>query len=302
MQAAQSILSDGVKPSGLTGVKNIIAVSSGKGGVGKSCLTVNLASSLRKSNLKVGVFDADISGPSIPFMMGTEDFTPTMNEDHLISPATTDDGILVSSMGMIVPPEQALAWRGPILSSAVNQLLNDTAWGDLDVLLVDCPPGTGDAQLSLGQSEKLSGAVVVTTPHRIACLDARRGIELLMEMGVPVLGLVENMATIMCDECGHKQEMVKEVSLEKGEVSGARVDTLSKETGVPLLGQIDYLPELAALADRGVTAVRALHMLSDKDHSKALKDKISKVVESYDIVAGKVRKNLKGFEDMFSTK
>lgn len=194
-------------PKKLGQIKHIVCVASGKGGVGKSTTAVNLAVALQRQGHAVGLLDADIYGPSIPLMMGVPDGTrPEIKDQRLMVPITAH-GVECNSMGFLVDPKTAMVWRAPMIISAFNQILADTAWSPLDYLIVDMPPGTGDIQLSLAQSVQLSGAVIVTTPQNVALLDARKGIEMFRKVGVPILGVVENMATHICSNCGHEESI-----------------------------------------------------------------------------------------------
>jgi ATP-binding protein involved in chromosome partitioning len=183
-------------------IQSIIAVASGKGGVGKSTTAVNLAVAMAASGLRVGLLDADIYGPSVPRMLGLADAKPEVDEAAKQIQPLTAHGIRCMSMGFMVPESQAMIWRGPMVAGALAQLLSDVAWGALDVLVVDMPPGTGDAQLTLSQKVKLAGAVMVTTPQDIALLDCRKGVQMFRKMNVPILGLVENMSQFICPHCG----------------------------------------------------------------------------------------------------
>jgi len=182
-------------------VKNIVAVASGKGGVGKSTTAVNLALALAAEGARVGLLDADIYGPSIPMMMGIEG-RPDSSDGQTMDPLE-NYGVQVMSIGLLVPQDEAMIWRGPMATQALEQLLRQTNWNDLDYLIVDMPPGTGDIQLTLSQKVPLTGAVIVTTPQDIALLDARKGIRMFEKVGVPILGIVENMAAHVCSNCGH---------------------------------------------------------------------------------------------------
>lgn len=190
-----------VKP--LAGIKNIIAVASGKGGVGKSTTTVNLALALAAEGARVGILDADVYGPSQPRMVGI-DKQPDVLANKRLKPLE-NHGIQVMSVGFLVDEEAPIIWRGPMVTQALTQLLNDTAWEDLDYLLVDLPPGTGDVQLTLAQKVPVTGAVIVTTPQDIALLDARKGVRMFEKANVPVLGVVENMSTHVCSGCGREE-------------------------------------------------------------------------------------------------
>jgi len=183
-------------------IQSIIAVASGKGGVGKSTTAVNLAVAMAASGLRVGLLDADIYGPSVPRMLGLADAKPEIDEEAKQIHPLTAHGIRCMSMGFMVPESQAMIWRGPMVAGALAQLLTDVAWGTLDVLVVDMPPGTGDAQLTLTQKTTLAGAVMVTTPQDIALLDCRKGVQMFRKMNVPILGLVENMSQFICPHCG----------------------------------------------------------------------------------------------------
>jgi ATP-binding protein involved in chromosome partitioning len=189
----------------LPGVKNIVAVASGKGGVGKSTTTVNLALALAAEGAKVGILDADIYGPSQPMMMGLSG-RPESEDGKTIEPLE-NYGVQVMSIGFLVEPDQAMIWRGPMATQALDQLLRQTKWGELDYLLVDMPPGTGDIALTLSQRVPLTGAIIVTTPQDIALLDARKGLTMFEKVSVPILGIVENMSVYVCPNCGHTEHI-----------------------------------------------------------------------------------------------
>ncbi|PVX39867.1 ATP-binding protein involved in chromosome partitioning [Pasteurella langaaensis DSM 22999] len=188
------------------GVKNIIAITSGKGGVGKSTTSVNLALALQAQGAKVGLLDADIYGPSIPHMLGAENQRPTSPDNQHIEPIVAH-GLQTNSIGYLMEADNATIWRGPMASSALNQLLNETLWTELDYLVIDMPPGTGDIQLTLSQQIPVTGAVVVTTPQDIALLDAIKGIAMFQRVSVPVLGIIENMSMHICSNCGHHESI-----------------------------------------------------------------------------------------------
>ena len=192
----------------LPGVKNIIAVASGKGGVGKSTTAANLALALTAEGARVGLLDADIYGPSQPMMLGIEG-RPDSLDGKLMEPMT-NYGLQVMSIGFLVPQDEAMIWRGPMATQALEQLLRQTNWKDLDYLIVDMPPGTGDIQLTLSQRVPITGAVIVTTPQDIALLDAKKGIKMFEKVGVPILGIVENMAVHICTNCGHAEHIFGE--------------------------------------------------------------------------------------------
>ena len=209
-------------------IKNIIAVASGKGGVGKSTTAVNLALALAAEGGRVGLLDADIYGPSIPMMLGVQDGTrPGQVENKYFSPVEAH-GLQTMSIGYLVTEKTPMVWRGPMATGALKQLLEQTLWDDLDYLLIDMPPGTGDIQLTLAQSVPLTGSVIVTTPQDIALLDARKGIEMFSKVNVPILGIVENMSLHTCSQCGHSEPIF-------GEGGGVRI---AEEYAVPLLGSL----------------------------------------------------------------
>ncbi|MDZ7277921.1 iron-sulfur cluster carrier protein ApbC [Pantoea eucrina] len=189
---------------GVSGVKNIIAVSSGKGGVGKSSTAVNLALALAAEGASVGLLDADIYGPSVPSMLGTPHERPTSPDGKHMAPIVAH-GLATNSIGYLASEDNAMVWRGPMASKALTQLLNETLWPELDYLVLDMPPGTGDIQLTLAQSVPVTGALVVTTPQDIALMDARKGVVMFEKVSVPVLGVVENMSIHICSECGHHE-------------------------------------------------------------------------------------------------
>ena len=189
----------------LSQVKKIIAVASGKGGVGKSTTAVNLALALQQGGQRVGLLDADIYGPSIAMMLGVAENTRPQAVDEKYFQPIQAHGLATMSMAYLVTDKTPMAWRGPMAAGALQQLLQQTAWGELDILVVDMPPGTGDIQLTLAQKAQVSGAVIVTTPQNIALLDAKKGIEMFLKVKIPVLGIVENMAIHICSECGHSE-------------------------------------------------------------------------------------------------
>jgi ATP-binding protein involved in chromosome partitioning len=224
------------------GVKNIVAVASGKGGVGKSTTAVNLAVCLQKTGARVGILDADVYGPNVPMMMGIpENERPSVNDQEQLIPFE-NHGVKVISLGFLVEPGKAVIWRGPMLHGIIRQFLTSVQWGELDYLVVDLPPGTGDAQLSLVQTVPLSGAVIVTTPQQVALSDVRRSIAMFNEVRVPVLGIIENMAGLECPHCHQHIDLF----------SGEGGKTLSQEFDVPLLGQVPFDPSVGQSGDRGV--------------------------------------------------
>ena len=232
---------------GLANVKNIIAVASGKGGVGKSTTSVNLALALAGEGARVGVLDADIYGPSMGLMLGVPEGTrPKVRDEKWFVPPQAH-GVQVMTMAFLADDKTPMAWRGPMVSGALMQLLTQTAWDDLDYLVVDMPPGTGDIQLTLAQKAPVTGSVIVTTPQDIALLDARKGIEMFSKVHIPVLGVVENMAVHVCSNCGHAEHLF-------GEGGGVR---LAEEYGVELLGSMPLSMMIREQADGGKPTVIA---------------------------------------------
>ncbi len=223
------------------GVKNIIAVASGKGGVGKSTTTVNLALALAYEGANVGVLDADIYGPSQAQMLGVADRRPEILAPSTMAPIEALNGINMISMGNLVTEKTPMVWRGPMVSGALQQLLRQTRWNDIDYLLIDMPPGTGDIQLTLSQSVPVSGSVIVTTPQDIALLDAQKGIEMFRKVNIPVLGVVENMSMHTCSACGHQEAIF-------GEHGG---DKLAEDYAVDLLGRLPLALDIRLQTDDG---------------------------------------------------
>jgi ATP-binding protein involved in chromosome partitioning len=227
----------------LPNVKNIVAVASGKGGVGKSTTAVNLALALAAEGARVGILDADIYGPSQPMMMGIEG-RPESADGKSMEPME-NYGVQVMSIGFLVEADSPMVWRGPMATQALDQLLRQTNWGDLDYLIVDMPPGTGDIQLSLSQKVPLTGAVIVTTPQDIALLDAKKGIKMFEKVGVPILGIVENMAVHVCEKCGHVEHIF-------GEDGGKHLAT---EYKMDYLGALPLNLSIRVQADNGRPSV-----------------------------------------------
>jgi ATP-binding protein involved in chromosome partitioning len=225
-------------------VKYVVAVSSGKGGVGKSTVAVNLAVALRLMGARVGLIDADVYGPNIPMMMGVR--KPPEQKDGKIEPAESH-GVKLISMGFFVPEETPVVWRGPMIHTAIQQFFRDVIWGELDYLLVDLPPGTGDAQLTISQLVPLCGAVTVTTPQELALHDVRKGLMMFQKVNVPLLGIIENMSYFVCGHCGERTEIF---SYGGGERAAEKI-------GVPFLGRIPIDPAIRSGGDEGMPIVVA---------------------------------------------
>jgi ATP-binding protein involved in chromosome partitioning len=230
-------------PAGIPGVGAIIAVASGKGGVGKSTVAINLALALRDLGLKVGVLDADIYGPSLPKLLAIKERPQTAGGTRL--KPIVRHGMPVMSIGFLVEEETPMIWRGPMVMSALTQMLREVDWGSLDVLVVDMPPGTGDAQLTMAQQVPLKGAVIVSTPQDLALIDARRGIAMFRRVNVPVLGIVENMSTFICPHCGTRSDIFGH--------GGARHE--AGRLGVPFLGEVPLALAIREKSDAGLPVV-----------------------------------------------
>ena len=263
----------------LPGVKNIVAVASGKGGVGKSTTAANLALALAAEGARVGLLDADIYGPSQPMMMGISG-RPESLDGKTMEPLV-NHGVQVMSIGFLVDPDQAMIWRGPMATQALEQLLRQTNWKDLDYLIVDMPPGTGDIQLTLSQRVPITGAVIVTTPQDIALLDARKGIQMFEKVGVPILGIVENMAVHVCTQCGHAEHIF-------GEGGGRR---MAQDYGMDYLGALPLDIKIRLQADSGQPTV-----VADPDGEVA--QIYAQVARS---VAAKIAQQSKDFSSKFPT-
>ncbi len=229
----------------MTNVRNIIAVASGKGGVGKSTTAANLALALAAEGAKVGLLDADIYGPSQPMMMGVSG-KPESHDGKTMEPLE-NYGVQVASIGFMIDPDQPMVWRGPIVTQALQQLLEQTNWRDLDYLIVDMPPGTGDVQLTLSQKVPVTGAVIVTTPQDIALLDARKGLKMFEKVGIPILGIVENMSMHICSNCGHAEPIFGQGGGEK----------MCSDFGVDFLGALPLTMSIREQADSGRPTVVA---------------------------------------------
>ena len=239
----QSPASPMSKQSEIPGIAAVIAVASGKGGVGKSTTALNLALGLRDLGLRVGLLDADIYGPSVPRLTGIRE-KPQLNDERKMIPIVRF-GLAIMSIGFLVEEETAMIWRGPMVMSAITQMLRDVAWGTLDILVVDMPPGTGDAQLTLAQNVPLKGAIIISTPQDLSLIDARRGLAMFKKVNVPVLGIVENMSYFQCPQCGTRSDIFGH--------GGARLE--AERLGVPFLGEIPLHMSIRATSDLGTPVV-----------------------------------------------
>ncbi|MDO6428709.1 iron-sulfur cluster carrier protein ApbC [Thalassotalea sp. 1_MG-2023] len=256
-----------IKRHNIQGIKNIIAIASGKGGVGKSTTTVNLAYALAAEGASVAILDADIYGPSIPKMLGLEGQPVTSPDGKKMLPLEKNE-IAAMSIGFLVEEKDATVWRGPMASRAFNQLLNETAWQETDYLLIDMPPGTGDIQLTLAQQVPVAASVIITTPQDIALADAVKGIEMFKKVDVPVLGIIENMSYHICQHCGEKSQLF-------GHGGGT---TLSDEFSTPLLGQLPLNIDICQYADNG--------------KSPLIENSTSDIAQQYRRIAGNIAAEL----------
>ena len=249
--AARATMTADVKARGgfgrqaVPGIRNIIAVGAGKGGVGKSTTAVNLAVALQRKGARVGLMDADVYGPNTPQMLGIDQGPEVSEAKRMIPPQAF--GIKVISMGMLVPADQPIIWRGPMLHGAVQQFMRDVAWGELDYLIVDLPPGTGDVSLSMAQSVPVAGAVVVTTPQGVSVSDVRKAVAMFRQLNIPVLGVVENMSFFVCDHCQERTEIF-------GHGGGVK---MAEDLGIPMLGQIPIDTRVRSGGDEGRPIVSA---------------------------------------------
>ena len=258
----------------LSQVKKIVAIASGKGGVGKSTTAVNLAVGLQQQGLRIGLLDADIYGPSIAMMLGVPENTRPQAIDEKYFRPIEAHGLFTMSMAYLVTENTPMAWRGPMAAGALQQLLENTAWGELDVLVVDMPPGTGDIQLTLSQKARLAGAVIVTTPQDIALLDAQKGIEMFLKVNVPVLGIIENMAIHLCSQCGHEDPIF-------GSGGGSMI---ARDYDTQLLGSLPLDISIREQGDVGIPS--ALSFKKEKigryyrDIARAVMDELDKTQDS----------------------
>jgi ATP-binding protein involved in chromosome partitioning len=257
-------------PAGIPGVAAIIAVASGKGGVGKSTTAVNLALGLRDLGLKVGILDADIYGPSMPKLLAIREKPRTIGGNRL--QPIERHGMPVMSIGFLIEEETPMIWRGPMVMSALTQMLREVEWGTLDVMVVDMPPGTGDAQLTMAQQVPLKGAVIVSTPQDLALIDARRGIAMFRRVNVPVLGIVENMSTFICPHCGTRTDIFGH--------GGARAE--AERLGVPFLGEVPLHMDIREKSDSGQPVVATV---PDGPHAQAYRDIAARVRDGLQVAS-----------------
>ena len=257
-------------PAGIPGVTSIIAVASGKGGVGKSTTAVNLALGLRDLGLKVGILDADIYGPSMPKLLAIREKPQTIGGNRL--KPIERHGMQVMSIGFLIEEETPMIWRGPMVMSALTQMLREVEWGTLDVMVVDMPPGTGDAQLTMAQQVPLKGAVIVSTPQDLALIDARRGIAMFRRVNVPVLGIVENMSTFICPHCGTRSDIFGH--------GGARAE--AERLGVPFLGEVPLHMDIREKSDSGQPVVATV---PDGPHAQAYRDIAARVRDGLQVAS-----------------
>ncbi len=250
------------------GIRNILAVGAGKGGVGKSTTSVNLAVALTRRGARVGLMDADVYGPNIPQMLGVKDQPEVTDDKKMIPPVAY--GVKVMSMGMLVPPDQPIIWRGPMLHGAVQQFMRDVAWGELDYLVVDLPPGTGDVSLSMAQSVPVAGAVVVTTPQSVAVSDVRKAVGMYRQLNIPILGVIENMSHFVCPHCQESTDIF-------GTGGG---EAMATDMGIPFLGKVPIDTRVRQGGDEGAPIVAAV---PDALAAKAFDDLATKVAAQVSI-------------------
>jgi len=255
-------------PAGVPGVTHVIAVASGKGGVGKSTVAVNLALALVELGNRVGLLDADVYGPSVPLMLGLTE-RPQSTEDRRIIPLDTL-GLKVISLGLFIDDNTPVIWRGPMINKLLVQFLRDVDWGALDYLVLDLPPGTGDAQLTITQQVPLTGGVIVTTPQDVALLDVKRGITMFQQVNAPVLGVIENMSYHVCSGCGHRAELF-------GHGGGA---AMARQFGIPFLGEITLVRDIREAGDTGKPIVAAQPQHPQSQAFRAIAQRITEEVKA----------------------
>lgn len=267
----------GFNPQPIPGIDSIIAVGSGKGGVGKTTLAVNLALALARTGHKVGLLDGDVYGPNVPLMLGTS-ASPRVLGDNRIEPLTVH-GLKVISVGFLNPGDKPLIWRGPMLHSIIRQFLGSVEWGELDYLIIDLPPGTGDVALSLVQTVPLTGAIVVSTPSDVALQDARKAIEMFRQMKVDVAGVVENMSYFVCPHCNHEVDIFSRGGAEK----------MAQQFGVPFLGNISLDPEVRKSGDSGKPVVLEGE---NSPHAKSIYEFARRVIDQVGEIKAKTPANV----------
>jgi ATP-binding protein involved in chromosome partitioning len=279
VRLAQATMTANVRARGgfsreaVPGIRNILAVGAGKGGVGKSTTAVNLAVALRLTGARVGLMDTDVYGPNIPQMLGIHE-PPEVSDEKRILPAVAH-GLKVISMGMLVPPDQPVIWRGPMLHGAVQQFMRDVEWGELDYLVVDLPPGTGDVSLSMAQSVPVAGAVVITTPQGVSVSDVRKAVGMFRQLNIPVLGVMENMSYFECGHCGERTEIF-------GHGGG---ETIAKDMGIPFLGAVPIDTRVREGGDEGRPIVA---VAPDAPAARAFSEVAGKVAAQISIQAMRV--------------
>lgn len=259
----------------IPGIRNILAVGAGKGGVGKSTTSVNLAVALQRKGARVGLMDADVYGPNIPQMLGVQGQPDVSDDKKMIPPVA--HGIKVMSMGMLVPPDQPVIWRGPMLHGAIQQFMRDVIWGELDYLVVDLPPGTGDVSLSMAQSVPVAGAVVVTTPQGVSVSDVRKAVGMFRQLNIPILGVVENMSYFLCGHCQERTEIF-------GHGGG---QTMATDLGIPFLGEVPIDTRVRTGGDEGRPVVAEA---PDAPAAQAFVEIAGKVAAQISIQAARVLK------------
>jgi len=279
VRAARATMTASVRARGgfgrqeVPGIRNIVAVGAGKGGVGKSTMSVNLAVALQQKGARVGLMDADVYGPNIPQMLGVKDAPEVSDDKKMIPPV--GHGIKVMSMGMLVPPDQPVIWRGPMLHGAVQQFMREVAWGELDYLIVDLPPGTGDVSLSMSQSVPVAGALVVTTPQGVSVADVRKAVGMFRQLNIPLLGVVENMSYFACPHCGEQTDIF-------GHGGGK---AMADDLKIPFLGEVPIDTRVRSGGDEGQPVTVAA---PDSPAAQAFREVAGKVAAQISIQAMRV--------------